>query len=262
MINVEETPRIALKELGGPLVDYLLYRRHLFAYEQALKRSSGREICLDVACGLGYALPALKKRFEAVIALDMANHALSNLPRNSAYLVQADARKVPVKSSSIDVVFAFQIIEHMSKSNGVKLIHEIHRVLKPSGIGFITTPNAKWRLLLGQRPWNPYHVHEYSPGDVANLSDKTGIRRENIRGVIGINGAQEIECARVKQSYLSVWGGRLGAGIQRRLRNISFLHHDNSGSRSSVMADDLKQWYRLSNNYKIGLDFWIEIKKF
>ena len=261
MVDVENTPRMAETQCGSPLYKYLLYRRHFFAYEQAIKRSSGRSVCLDIACGLGYALPTLKQEFETVLALDMADNALDGLPKGCAHLLQADARQIPVQTSTVDVVLAFQIIEHMNESDGVQLVREIQRVLKPGGTGFITTPNAKWRLLMGQRPWNPYHVHEYTPKDVVRLAERTGLGKKSIYGVLGINGAQEIERARVKQSRLSVWGGRMGAGVNRRLRKIWPKDVDFAGNRLSTELDAKVEWYALSRKFEAGLDFWLEIGK-
>lgn len=261
MVDVEKTPRMAEMHSGSPLYKYLLYRRHLFAYEKALERSSGRGVCLDIACGLGYALPALKNEFDTVLALDMADNALDSLPRDSARLLQADARYIPVRSSSVDVVLAFQIIEHMSQADGIRLIREIQRVLTPGGVGFITTPNARWRLLPGQKPWNPYHVHEYSTADIVRLAEKAGLGKERIYGVVGVNGAQEIERERVRQNPLSVWGGRVGAGINRRLRKVWPERGAGVGSRLSTESDVNAEWYVLSREPGSGLDFWLEVTK-
>ena len=55
-------------------------------------------------------------------------------------LILADARKLPFKSDSVDVVLACEIIEHMERNDGEQFIAELERVCR--GRVIITTPNV------------------------------------------------------------------------------------------------------------------------
>lgn len=50
---------------------------------------------------------------------------------------------IPIKNSSIDVVYHSHILEHFSKENGLKFIHECYRVLKTNGIIRIAVPDLE-----------------------------------------------------------------------------------------------------------------------
>jgi len=69
--------------------------------------------------------------------------------------VQSSVPPVAFEDNSIDVVTAFQFIEHIEKRK--EFIKDVLRVLRPGGAFLITTPNAKKSLAR-----NPFHVHEYT----------------------------------------------------------------------------------------------------
>ncbi len=46
-------------------------------------------------------------------------------------------------NASLDVVIAFDVIEHFTKTEMISLVDEVHRVLKPSGRWVIHMPNAE-----------------------------------------------------------------------------------------------------------------------
>jgi len=67
-----------------------------------------------------------------------------------------DEKSFPFDDAYFDVVYCGEIIEHLF--NPDHLLAEVYRVLKPQGIGIITTPNlAGWpsrlALLLGYQPY-------------------------------------------------------------------------------------------------------------
>ena len=48
-------------------------------------------------------------------------------------------------------------------------LNEIRRVLKPGGIVAFTTPNANIRLDPGMKPWNRFHVQEFTARQLETL---------------------------------------------------------------------------------------------
>lgn len=78
-----------------------------------------------------------------------------------------DVLKTSLKSKSIDVAFAGDIIEHIIDTD--KFITEVYRILKPNGIFILTTPNlCDWLnrifIPLGLSPHN-YNPSAYKFGN-------------------------------------------------------------------------------------------------
>jgi SAM-dependent methyltransferase len=73
--------------------------------------------------------------------------------------------ELPFSDASFDVVLSFQVIEHVWDDIGY--LREARRVLKPGGVVVLVTPDRRHRLLPGQRPWNRWHVREYSGPQLA-----------------------------------------------------------------------------------------------
>ena len=88
-----------------------------------------------------------------------------------------------MQDESIDLIVCTELLEHISdipdgindsfRKTGLRaVLRECHRVLKPHGWLFITTPNAISlvhieRILLGTYPWfYPLHVREYEPNEL------------------------------------------------------------------------------------------------
>lgn len=260
--SIEDTPRVPNPIVAETLRQYLLYQRHYFAYETALNLTGSAEIFLDVGCGFGSALELVSRKYKKIIAIDAAESALSSLPAypNIEKKLE-DATNMSLDSNSVDTAVAFQLIEHVNTVKAKKIIQEIRRVLKIGGCGYVTTPNARWRLLPKQRPWNHHHVHEYWPKEIKEFCGDLGISESDIYGVVGLNGAQEVEKARVKQSYLKVWGGKPGRLIDRALAKWSWGRQSEEFTRPPDQADYNRAWFELSSDYQEGLDFWVEIRK-
>lgn len=83
------------------------------------------------------------------------------VPQNAWFV--SDVSHVPYADQSFDAIFTGEIIEHVS--DPVSVLQEWKRVLKPSGILILTTPNRD-RLLAKvegrERPYSPDHLRELS----------------------------------------------------------------------------------------------------
>lgn len=262
-VDVETTARVDDAQ-GKKLKAYLLYRRHLYAYDNASRLSNPGGSWLDIGCGMGYALEKIAQRADRVLAVDLAWTPLRGLPTHEKLgKSRADATALPLDDASIDHVMCFQVLEHVDRELAAKMLIEIRRVLKPGGVGFVTTPNARWRLLPGQPPWNPYHVVEYRPDEIAELCAESDIPRTDLHGVIGLHGAQEVEMARVKKNPFLVWGPhRARAWSQWKDRAPTpGLKEGRRFGRRRVSAQDLERdWFDLTDDFAQGLDFWIQVR--
>ncbi|MGN7832166.1 class I SAM-dependent methyltransferase [Pseudoxanthomonas sp. 22568] len=146
---------------------------HLASYGFAEKYCNGKDV-LDLGCGSGYGTARIAGVARSACGVDVskdavafaqARHASSNLAYRT---IEADS-PLPFDDSKFDVVLSFQVIEHVKDDSSYLL--EARRVLRPRGIIIVITPDRRHRLLPWQRPWNRWHLREYSRAD---LEEKVG----------------------------------------------------------------------------------------
>ncbi len=140
-----------------------LWAEHLARYAFASRFTAGKRV-LDAGCGTGYGTAALAMRAASVTGVDVAPEAIAystehSIASNTVYL-QASATNVPLATASLDVITAFEVIEHLG--NWRALLEESRRLLAAGGLFLVSTPNrlyyAESRRLDGP---NPYHMHEF-----------------------------------------------------------------------------------------------------
>jgi 2-polyprenyl-3-methyl-5-hydroxy-6-metoxy-1,4-benzoquinol methylase len=105
---------------------------------------------LDVGCGTGALLVRLRTLgFQRLVGIDI--DPPSNLPGIEFFQSDLDNCKTKVENGSIDLVIAVEVFEHIENIGG--LLQELSRLLGPTGLILMTTPNvhsveAKIRYLL------------------------------------------------------------------------------------------------------------------
>jgi len=123
---------------------------------------AGREGLRVLDCGawngwfLSYRCPAVRQR----IALDFDDHFAVELRNDGIDFVLADMEKgsLPLATASLDLVAMTSTLEHLDCPEHIA--GEIHRVLKPGGLTFITVPNILkygfhfWDDITHKRPFN------------------------------------------------------------------------------------------------------------
>ena len=137
-----------------------LRNEHLARYCFAEPLARGRRV-LDVGCGEGYGAARFVGESAAVYGLDNSEQAISRARANSpgVVLVRGDCVTLPFADASLDLVTAFEVIEHL---NGWEdLISEAARVLGTSGVFVVSTPNRDYYQTTRDEP-NPFHVHEFA----------------------------------------------------------------------------------------------------
>ena len=144
-------------------VDQDLWNEHLARYLFASRLSRGKRV-LDLACGTGYGSVELAQLADSVLALDLSQEAVqfasAHYSRPNLRFLQASCAEVPLPDASVDLVVAFEVIEHLA--DWPRLIQEARRLLAPGGQFIVSTPNksyyAESRRLSGA---NPFHRHEF-----------------------------------------------------------------------------------------------------
>lgn len=210
--TTKTTERIDPEQWFSTRHEYLLYLRHLFAYEFARTLLKPEHKVLEVGSGEGYGSALLARSATLVFGLDIdaatVEHAAAKYGSEHIEFRTYDGTRMPFADSEFDAVVSFQVVEHVR--DVAPYLAEIRRVLLPGGLFVLTTPNRLYRLRPGQRPWNRFHLREYDPDGLRTELD-TIFPKVNIWGIRGAEEVQAIEHARV------AWALRQGpAGALRR----------------------------------------------
>lgn len=134
---------------------------------------------LEVGCGEGRGIDMLLPYIASYSAIDKIDTAVARLKEKypSGTFISGHLPPLPFQDASFDSLVSFQVIEHIE--DDTLFLKEIHRVLRPNGIGLITTPN---RLMSLSR--NPWHVREYTGEELTGLA-KTIFQHVDVKGVAG-----------------------------------------------------------------------------
>ena len=136
------------------------------------------ERVLDLGCGAGRFMRALRAEGAQPVGVDIAEGALErarrNVPGAELHLRGADGT-IPLEDSSIDVVWCSEVLEHVPDT--AALLSEIRRVLATRGTLVITTPSHDLprRVLIALLRWEEHfdplgqHVRFYSRRSLARV---------------------------------------------------------------------------------------------
>lgn len=135
-------------------------RRLQYPVFPLLKGLKGRSF-IDVGCGFGRWGLLIRKISMPIylVGIDIWKPYLVQLKRKQIYddLILADAAHLPIKTKAVDVIVAFEIIEHLSMSKGVSFLKQLENVAKEKAI--LSTPNFKY--LQNESRGNPFEKHVF-----------------------------------------------------------------------------------------------------
>lgn len=143
---------------------------HRSRYRFAEPYVAGQTV-LDIACGSGYGGRILRDAgARLVLGVDVSAAGLAEARtqrRDGFVLAQADGLLLPLADGSIDVVTSFETVEHVGAT--MQMLAELRRVLRPGGVLLLSTPNALVTRPVDGVPANPFHVREFTPGELGEM---------------------------------------------------------------------------------------------
>lgn len=170
-MNLEPTgERMIVEHYRSSVEDYVIYLMHIATYRFAESYTSGKRI-LDYGCGSGYGSAWIARSAASVTGVDVAADAIAHAQREyqapNLSFHQIDPRApLPFADNSFDTVLSFQVFEHVADT--AHYLDQIRRVLVPGGHLVLVTPDRSTRLLPFQKPWNRWHLTEYSADSLTN----------------------------------------------------------------------------------------------
>ena len=134
-------------------------QRCFYAYEFAKPYITDKNTA-DIGCADGYGTQYLADFTTTTIGVDYSEVTITDARQKHAAKTNLTFKAgkvppIPLETESVDVVTAFQFIEHIEHRKA--FMEDVKRVLKPGGVFICTTPNVKMSIAR-----NPFHVHEYT----------------------------------------------------------------------------------------------------
>jgi len=128
----------------GIKMPYHAVKEHLDRYNMAFDLIKPNWICLDAACGSGYCTEILSKKAKNVVGVDYSEHAIGyakqhhKQPNNDFFVANLN-NPLKFSDNSFDAIISFETFEHVKNQDN--MLSEFHRVLRPGGLIFISTPD-------------------------------------------------------------------------------------------------------------------------
>jgi SAM-dependent methyltransferase len=94
---------------------------------------------------------------------------------------QGNLADLPFEAGTFDVVVNFQVIEHLWDQG--QFVAECARVLRPSGVLLMSTPNRITFSPGRDTPINPFHTRELNAAELTELLTDNGFGIEGVYGV-------------------------------------------------------------------------------
>lgn len=158
------------------------FRRHQVVYLRLAPLCAGREV-FEAGCGEGYGAGLIAGVARRVVAVDYDKTAVSHVRVRYPLVevVQANLARLPLPDASMDVVVTFQVIEHLWDQG--RFVAECARVLRPSGLLMMSTPNRITFSPGRDTPVNPFHTRELNAAELTELLVAGGFPAPSISGL-------------------------------------------------------------------------------
>lgn len=153
-------------------------RRILLRHMVADAFSSGTDgrVAVDVGAAGGGNTRVLRDLGMLAVPLEYGPEGAEVGRSRGLPAVRGDARQLPLADDAVDLVVAFDVLEHIEDDRSV--LQEIRRVLRPGGWLFVAVP-ADMRL------WSAHddavgHVRRYSREELESLVRASGLHIQNM----------------------------------------------------------------------------------
>ncbi|GAB1815758.1 class I SAM-dependent methyltransferase [Mycobacterium sp. MUNTM1] len=170
------------RTIPGLDIENYWFRRHEVVYQRLAERCVGADV-LEAGCGEGYGADLIASVARRVVAVDYDEvavaHVRSRYPRVD--VMRANLAQLPLPDASVDIVVNFQVIEHLWDQT--QFVLECARVLRPSGLLLMSTPNRITFSPGRDTPINPFHTRELNAAELTQLLLDGGFTDISVSGL-------------------------------------------------------------------------------
>ncbi len=170
------------RTIPGLDIENYWFRRHEVVYQRLAGLCAGRDV-LEAGCGEGYGADLIAGVARRVVAVDYDEatvaHVRARYPR--VEVRHANLAELPLPDASVDIVVNFQVIEHLWDQP--QFVAECARVLRPSGLLMVSTPNRITFSPGRDTPINPFHTRELDARELAALLTDAGFTDVRVSGL-------------------------------------------------------------------------------
>ncbi len=180
---------------------------------------------LDVGCGAGVFTFGFSDRVQCAVGVDISQQAIAfcnafrnELGKTNCHFILQSGSAFPIESDSFDIALLTEVIEHLLPDESCRVLDEVHRVLRPDGRLYLTTPNYRslWPLverLLDATSLAPpledeQHIQRFTRELLADRLGKSGFRLERCSSLFVLSPFVAPISSRVADAVF---------GIERRL---------------------------------------------
>ena len=163
-----------LARLGAIEEEHFWFGPRLALVERLLNRHrpAPGALVLDLGCGTGALLEPLRRRGYRALGLDVRPEGLASVRARDpdAWVVQAEADRLPLRDGSVDAVLALDVLEHVDDS---AVLAEVARVLRPGGLLVASVPAYPW--LWSVRDEDAGHLRRYGGRTLERVLREAGL---------------------------------------------------------------------------------------
>lgn len=138
----------------------------------------GKEM-LDIGCGYGwFEMHAMDHGVKHITGTEVTETDLATVTKHitddrTQFLV-GSAIDLPFPDESFDTIVCWEVIEHIPKNTELKMFSEVHRLLRPGGTFYLSTPYRGWfSTPLDPAWWLVGHRH-YNEADMERFAKEGG----------------------------------------------------------------------------------------
>lgn len=207
---MRQTTERHIPERVRSVEELVVHLMHVYAYTLARSYARPHHRVLEVGFGEGYGSELIRPWVGEYHGVEVSEEAVAHAREKYAHekcTFHHSPVGLPFEDRSFDLVISFQVIEHVEDVDAY--LAEIHRVCRPGGTILIVTPNRNHRLADGERPWNRYHVREFSPAELEHALTRE-LERVELFGIHGTPSLEQVERARVARARRLARVDRLG----------------------------------------------------
>lgn len=151
---------------------------------QKVKETNGcRLFAMDLGCGRGEWLELMQEQGIAALGIDKNESMIQYCKKRRLDVVKNDlfTHLKNQSSDSVDILTAFQVVEHLHKNMLADMLKEAYRVLRPGGVLILETPNPE-NLIVGTCIFyfDPTHIQKIPPKLLQILVEDAGLTESEI----------------------------------------------------------------------------------